>query len=283
MKERREVAMVIPADRLPAGFAQRIGMETTHPSQPFPAATAVLMRDGATDMEVLLLKRLRSSGFVPGAYVFAGGRVDEEDAAFADSDISSTSMREAPAEPGLEYWVAAIREVFEESGVLLACDETGRSAHAALLQTQLETARDRLMQGAASLQEVLAELALAPDYDAMAYAAHWITPLAETRRFDTRFFYAALPDGAVATADAREMCDAVWLSPSLALERFEAGSLPMVFPTVRTLEELLPFRNVAEAMSFVRRTEIKPIMPSLVRVGDGVGIVLDADDASADK
>jgi 8-oxo-dGTP pyrophosphatase MutT (NUDIX family) len=267
-----KVSMVIPGERLPPGFAQRIGEAPLAPTVPQPAATAVLMRDSGGGIEVLLLKRLRSSGFVPGAYVFAGGRVDAEDGAefFRESAGART--------PSRDYWVAAIREVFEESGVLLARDSHGVDAHELYETAALNSERERLMAGTASMQSVMAALDLVPDYEAMAYAAHWITPLAESRRYDTRFFYAALPPGAVASADAREMSDAVWLAPRDALDRFQSGRLPMVFPTVRTLEDLLAFGCVADAMSFVRRTEIKPILPSLVRVGDGVGIVIDADE-----
>lgn len=278
-----ETGMVIPADRLPPGFAQSIGAHVEHPAEPGPAATAVLMRDGDRGVEILLLKRHRSSGFVPGAYVFAGGRVDT-----ADSDPALLEgVADAPGEPPAEYWTAAIREVFEESGVLLARDEQGNPPASASADVTIAKWRDALMADGATLRDVLTNLGLKPDFDALAYAAHWITPVAEARRYDTRFFHAALPPGCEATADAREMSDAVWLTAKEALERFRAGRLPMVFPTVKTLEGLSSYRTVAEAMAAARATIVKPILPTLVRVGNGVGIVIDADahrtSSSADR
>ena len=281
--EERDIVMVIPSERLPPGFAQRIGEVTPSPASPRPAATAVLMRDGEDGIEILLLKRLRSSGFVPGAYVFAGGRVDEADNDTAMRDRVRGGQTGVPHTPPVEYWVATIREVFEESGVLLARDAAGASAHATLDGADIARMRDELMTSAATMHDIFKQCDLYPDFDALAYAAHWITPLAEPRRYDTRFFYAALPAGGEATADAREMCDAVWLTPRAALERFREGALPMVFPTVRTIEDLLSFQNVEDAFRAVRGTTIKPILPSLVRVGDGVGIAIDGADGRARK
>jgi 8-oxo-dGTP pyrophosphatase MutT (NUDIX family) len=268
-----ETGMVIPADRLPPGFAQRIGEKTLNPVEPKPAATGVLMRDSSDGIEVLLMKRHRESGFVPGAYVFAGGRVDA-----SDSDSRSTGVvGSLPADPPAEYWVATVREVFEETGVLLARRVDGAAVASSDNDENVASWREALMSDEASISDVLATLGVVPDYDALAYAAHWITPLPETRRYDTRFFYARMPEGCNVTADAREMSDAVWLSPRKALERFRAGSLPMVFPTVRTIGGLIRYETVDEALRDARSRKVEPIMPELVRVADGVGIVIDAD------
>lgn len=275
--------MVIPADRLPPGFAQRIGETVSSPAEPQPAATAVLMRDGEQGIEILLLKRHRASGFVPGAYVFAGGRVDEEDADDRITAALRAASVDAPTTPPLDYWIATIREVFEESGVLLARDSSGHPVAALSADPRVGELREALMTGNATMIDVLQTLRVYPDLSAMAYAAHWITPLAEARRYDTRFFYAAMPHGAEATADAREMSDAIWLSPGEALERFRAGRLPMVFPTVKTLEGLMQYTDVAAALADARASEIKPILPRLVRVQDGVGIAIDASGSSRGK
>jgi 8-oxo-dGTP pyrophosphatase MutT (NUDIX family) len=275
------VEMVIPAERLPPGFAQRIGESVTHPAEPQPAATAVLMRDGAEGIEILLLKRHRASGFVPGAYVFAGGRVDDaDDDPWIAERIGAASERAAPP---LAFWVATIREVFEESGVLLARDAAGRPVPSTSAEPRVAELREGLMTGGVTFRDVMQTLDVVPDLAAMAYSAHWITPLAEARRYDTRFFYAAMPPGCEATADAREMSDAIWLTPAEALERFHAARLPMVFPTVKTIEGLLSFPDVATALADARSCEIKPILPRLVRVQDGVGIVIDAGASARDK
>jgi 8-oxo-dGTP pyrophosphatase MutT (NUDIX family) len=260
---------VIPSERLPPGFAEQIEHPPAHPAEPKPAATAVLMRDGETEPEILLLRRHRSSGFVPGAYVFPGGRVDAEDA-----HVSWAGTTEPPS----EYWVAAVREVFEETGVLLARSAEGEWSPDASHDADLEAWREKLMQGEAHLAEVLAGRSLKLDPGSLCYIAHWITPVAEPRRYDTRFFLALLPAGRTAAADAREMTDALWLSPLAALARFAEGRLPMVFPTVRTLQLLAPFHSASEIFEFFRDRVIEPVLPRLVRSGDGVGIVVDEDE-----
>jgi len=263
---------VIPFERLPPGFAERIDAPPDPPAEARPAATAVLLRDGSAGPEVLLLRRHRSSGFVPGAYVFPGGRVDAADA--APAALARVVGREPDAEPDASYITAAVREVFEETGVLLARDVAGRPAPDARAP---EVARWRaaLLEDRATLADVLAALGLRIAAEDIVYCAHWITPVAEPRRYDTRFFLAPLPAGAEASVDEREMTDALWLRPADALERFRAGRLPMVFPTVHTLESLTPFASVAEALNAFRRCVVTPILPRLVRRPDGVAIVIE--------
>jgi 8-oxo-dGTP pyrophosphatase MutT (NUDIX family) len=260
---------IIPSERLPPGFAESIERPAAQPVEPKPAATAVLMREGASEPEVLLLKRHRSSGFVPGAYVFPGGRVDA-----ADRGVEWTGMADPPA----EYWIAAVREVFEETGVLLARTTAGGSAGDASSDAELESWREQLMQEQTTLGRLLEQRGVQLDASALAYIAHWITPVQEPRRYDTRFFLARLPEGATVRADAREMTDAVWLSPADALARFEAGQLPMVFPTVKTLQLLQVYGSVEEALATFRAQTITPILPRLVRTPEGVGIVIEQDD-----
>jgi 8-oxo-dGTP pyrophosphatase MutT (NUDIX family) len=197
----------------------------------------------------------------------------------ADSDASLLDIvAGAPTEPPASFWLATVREVFEETGILLARGRNGESCMTVDADPRLSAMREALMSDRATLRDVLQQLAVQPDFDALAYAAHWITPLAEPRRYDTRFFYAAAPPGCTATADEREMSDAVWLTAAEALERFRAGRLPMVFPTVRTLEGVVSYENVADALAAARRSIVEPILPSLVRVDGGVAIVIDADE-----
>jgi 8-oxo-dGTP pyrophosphatase MutT (NUDIX family) len=265
-----EPEMVIPLDRLPPGFAERVSDPPPDAAPLRPAATAVLLRDGADGPELLLLKRLRSAGFVPGAFVFPGGRVDA-----ADADGALVAMLGAtPRGPDAAYWLATIREVFEETGVLLARDPGGGAAACATADPVMAEWRGALLDGRATLLDMLRPLELAPDIRQMVYCAHWITPVAEPKRYDTRFFLAALPDGCEASIDPREMSEAVWVTPAAALDRFRRGTLPMVFPTVKTIQRLAGYGSVAAMLDAFRDEDVPPVLPRLVRTPDGIGIVL---------
>ena len=256
---------VIPYDRLPPGFGERLEQTPREPAPALPAATVVLLRNGDHGPEVLLLKRHRSSGFVPGAYVFPGGRVDAADAAPALASYVADLPEEL--DPPLSFWTAALREVFEETGVLLAQADGDASERTHL--------RERLLADDATVQDVLASLHARVHLEKLVYCAHWITPLAEPRRFDTRFFAAQLPDGADVIPDAREMDAARWLTPAAALQEFQRGSLPMVFPTVKTIERLCGFESVEHILAVLRGEAVIPLLPRLVRTAEGIGITVD--------
>jgi recombination protein RecT len=258
---------VIPSERLPPGFAERIEAPPEPPPAPLPAATAVLLRDAPAGLEVLVLRRNRSSGFVPGAYVFPGGRVDAADADPALVERVSS----LPEQPSQGFWIAAARELFEESGVLLASPADGST----VAPSALHAWRDDLLEDRRTIAGLLEEEDLRLELGGMAHIAHWITPVAEPRRFDTHFFLVGLPAGSDAAPDAREMSDARWLTPVAALAAFTAGTLPMVFPTVKTIEGLVGYASVADAIAAHRGRPVTPILPRLVRTGAGVGIVID--------
>jgi 8-oxo-dGTP pyrophosphatase MutT (NUDIX family) len=266
---------VIPADRLPPGFAETLDDVPDKVAEPKPAATVVLMRDAEDELQVLLLKRHRSSGFVPGAHVFPGGRIDAAD---ADPRLVANCAVPERGAVGAHFWFGAVREVFEETGVLLARTPDGQWADDATSNEALEAWREKLMTDAASLIDIVSAENLRIVLDDVAYFAHWITPKPEPRRYDTRFFAAALPDGRVIRPDAREMVDAVWVAPEEAIERFSAGRLPMVFPTVRTLQDLAKYKSVAEALHALRQQTVEPVEPRLVRTDGGIGIVIDGEE-----
>lgn len=265
----------IPAERLPPGFADALDRPPEQVAEPKPAATVVLLHDDAGELQTLLLKRHRSAGFVPGAYVFPGGRIDE-----ADGDARLAAHCAVPERDNVaaHYWFGAVREVFEETGVLLARTENDNWAPDTTASERLEAWREKLMNNQATLVEIVVEENLRVVLDDVVYFAHWVTPIAEPRRYDTRFFAAALPPDRQVKADEREMVDAIWISPQEALKRFESGTLPMVFPTVRTLQDLCAFRSVEEALGELRRKEVETVLPRLVRSGGGVGIVIDRED-----
>jgi 8-oxo-dGTP pyrophosphatase MutT (NUDIX family) len=262
----------IPAERLPPGFTDTLENPPDPPVTPLPAATTVLLRDGRQGPEALLMQRHRRSGFVPGAWVFPGGRVDEGD----HDPVLAERTRGLPPEPEppAAFWMAAIRELFEETGVVL-----GRSADEwaddATGSPEIATLRDRLLDEACTLPEVVRQLDVVLDASRMTHVAHWVTPVVEPRRYDTHFFAVALPPGRRATADAREMTEAVWLDPGSALDRFERGELPMVFPTVKTLAMLRDYPSVDAILTAGRERPVRRILPRLVRTDIGVAIVVD--------
>ena len=275
---------VIPFDRLPERFAERVTHPPATPAPTHPAATIVLMRDGASGPEVLLLRRSRSSGFVPGAYVFPGGRVDAADAEprivehldglVADAAAARLELPNGDP-PALAYYLAAIREAFEETGIMVARRADGSAPPTAAEDAAVDELRDSLMEERVTFPETLDRMACRLDGSAVEYLAHWITPEVEPRRYDTRFFAAKVRAGSNAIVDPREMTDAVWLTAAQALERHHHGTLPMVFPTIRTLEALLPFDSVDAVLRDLRNRRIPTIMPRLVLTPTGLGMELD--------
>ncbi len=276
---------VIPFERLPPGFAETLDSPPDTPVVPRPAATVVLLRDTASGPEVLLLRRVRSSGFVPGAYVFPGGRVDADDsspeleARLTGLDAPTAAARLGlvadAVPPALAYVLASIREAFEETGLLLARDDQGRPLPSAATDTRVSEARDRLLADEGAFAAILDDLGVQLDGEAVEYVAHWITPVVEPRRYDTRFFAAAIEGPAEVSVNPAEMSDAVWLTPEAALDRHRDGRLPMVFPTIHTLESLAGYTSATAILESFRRRPVPPILPRLVRMQGGVGLEID--------
>ncbi len=278
---------VIPLDRLPEGFARQIDHPPETPATPRAAATIVLLRDGASGLEVLLMRRNRSAGFVPGAYVFPGGRVDATDAAIDGTALADGLTESSAADrlslhdadpPAIAYYMAALRESFEETGLLVARSNTGVHPPTAAEDSSVDELRRRLMDDEVTFAEVLESSRLRIDGGAIEYIAHWITPKPEPRRYDTRFFAAKVPAGSTPIVDPREMTDAMWITPSAALDRLDAGRLPMVFPTIKTIEQLTAFSGADEALAHFAASRVRTILPTLVMTPTGVGLDLGDDD-----
>lgn len=281
----------IPSERLPRGFADRVGTRSRPPAPTRPAATIVLVRPGSRAPEVLLLRRNRTVGFVPGAYVFPGGRVDASDASQRAADrLDGITPASAARRLGLAtdqaaavaYYVAALREAFEETGILVARRRDGTRVPSPDEDADIAAALDDLQAGTRPFPRLLDDLDLRLDGGAVEYIAHWITPEAEPRRYDTRFFAAAVGPNARARPDGSEIMEARWLTPADALEQHRQGRLPMVFPTIKTLEAFRPFADVTSLLESFRRLEIPAILPRLVKTPTGVGIELPPADAAGD-
>lgn len=251
------------------------------------AATVMLVRDGVGGMEVFMLRRNLRSDFVGGAYVFPGGAVDEADRhADLDAVCEGRSDDQASAVLGVErgglaYWVAAIRESFEEAGVLLAHDATGSVVSFADpdVAARFERHRRAVDRGEARLVDVCRREHLQLAVGAMHYFSHWITPVGPPRRYDTRFFVAAAPPEQVALHDDRETIANLWVGPREALERHRAGELEMIFPTIKNLQAIARFERAADLLHHAAAIAAVPtILPRMVSDEQGMRILLPGDE-----
>lgn len=246
-----------------------------------PASTVLLVRQG-DGVEVFLQERTLASDFAGGAYVFPGGKVDPRDHAIDPQALGTSDVRGLVASFGgptpqdtRALAVAAIRETFEEAGVLLAThDRRPLSAEEVSSPSFLEARAGLAERGRDyDWRPFLAEHGLVLDLQALAPFAWWITPHGVFRRFSTRFFLAAVPPLQVPLLghDGLEMTDSLWLRPAVALAAAEAGERTIIFPTRRTLMLLAEFDTVAEAMAAARggQVDLRPILPLLRRI-DGV-------------
>ena len=268
----------IPEERLPPGFIETLANVPATPAVPHASATVVVMREGRGGPEVLLLRRNRATGFVPGAYVFPGGRVDAADGQDAlvrcwdgltpESATARLGLAPDADPPAIAYYGAALREAVEETGLLPGIV----AANGPLGGQVVGEAREALLGSGASFAAVLEDLGARLDGAAIEYIAHWVTPSVEPRRYDTRFFAARVPAGSRAVYDEREMTDAVWLTPGAALDRHRRGRLPMIFPTIRTLEDLCDFATVEDLLSHYRARTITRVQPTIVRTATGVSL-----------
>lgn len=273
----------IPEDRLPPGFIDTLGEIPEHPVPARPAATVVLLRGGPDGMEALLLQRARSAGFVPGAYVFPGGRVDGTDAdpdvvkkfSGMTSEVAAGRLELFMGEtPAIAYYLAALREAFEETGILVAIDGHRQPIPAAASDAVLARLQDALLARRVTFGRILHEAQARLNAAAVEYIAHWVTPIVEARRYDTRFFAAEVPPDTGFRLSPSEMTDGVWITPQDALERQSDGSMPMVFPTLKTLQELTAFATPFDAIRAFRSKKIPEILPELVKTPTGVGLVI---------
>jgi 8-oxo-dGTP pyrophosphatase MutT (NUDIX family) len=246
----------------------------------------MLVRDGAHGIEVFMLRRNLQSDFVGGAYVFPGGAVDDHDRhANLDPVCRGRSDAEASAHLGIDrgglaYWVAAIRECFEEAGVLLAYDGSGDVIRLDDPTTEARFVEHRraVDSGARRLVEVCEGEHLELAVDRMYYFSHWITPEGAPRRYDTRFFVAAAPEAQEPLHDDHEVIANVWIRPVDALERHRAGQFDLIFPTYRSLQALERFERAADVLAAAAAIEHVPAMlPRIVEDQGGYRIVLPGD------
>ena len=231
------------------------------------AATVMLVRDSEQGLEVYMVKRPGRGAF-PDLHVFPGGKVDAEDWAphicFGMDDVEASRLL-GVEEGGLRYWVAVARECFEECGVLLAHSE-GALPDFTVPEVEARFAdyRERLLADEIPFATICEQEGLQVAGDLLAYFSHWITPEQAPRRFDTRFFIAAMPDAQTTLAHTEETTDDHWERPDEALARHERGEWQMIDPTLRSLQTLSQFATVDDALRGVREgNHLMPLTDAL--------------------
>ncbi len=242
----------------------------TSPAPARPAATVLPLRDGQHGLEVFMVVRHHQIDFASGALVFPGGRVEEGDHAIAAA-LPPSRAEPDPLDP---FRIAAIREAFEECGLLLARDQRDASALAAERAEAITAARQAAhAKGEASFADLLTEEGLAPDIGALAHFAHWITPAALPKRFDTHFFLAPAPTGHSGTHDGHEAVESVWIRPAVALDEAASGRRTLVFATRLNLERLAGFDSVGAAFAWSASARVVTVQPEVERAPDGSGFL----------
>ncbi|MEX2198714.1 MAG: MBL fold metallo-hydrolase [Burkholderiales bacterium] len=229
---------------------------------PRPAATLLLLRDGSLGPEAFMLQRTQSAAFLAGAHVFPGGAVDKADrdlrvlrrvAGITDADASRRLGQDAG---GLAYWVAAMRECFEETGILIAEGEDGLPLDGARAAA-LARYRSALHAGKLAFAEFLENERLVLRAHDLAYFGHWVTAPGRSRRFDTRFFLALTPAEQAGSHDGIELIDSLWLRPQDAIDLEARGDLQLVFATKNTLADLTRFARAKDALEHAREVEVE--------------------------
>jgi 8-oxo-dGTP pyrophosphatase MutT (NUDIX family) len=250
------------------------------------AATVMLVRDADAGLEVFMLRRHPASEFVGGAMVFPGGAVDPHDL-HTDLEPLCAGLTDPLASQaldidsgGLAFWVAAIRECFEESGLLLAYDRHGDMVRFddPVVETRFRAHRAQVDAGLLPLPELCRHEQLTLACDTIHYFSHWITPVGPPRRYDTRFFVARAPAAQVGVHDDRETVANLWVRPHEALERAEAGELDIIWPTARSLEVLARFDTADDVLAAAQTATQTPAARLRVVEADGATrIVLPGD------
>jgi len=225
-------------------------------------------REGEGPFSVLLLERHGSIAF-PGATAFPGGVVDASDADAPGARLPAEQQWARPGEgdhppEALAYWVAGLRELFEEVGILLARRE-GRVLEGPLAP-ELAALRPRVTAGE-PFARALAEVGLVPATETLFYFARWVTPLTNPRRWDARFLVARRPAGQEAIADGTETVSCTWMSPRGALAAYEAGRIQLIPPTVRTLDDLARFPSIEAVLEDAAARVVRALTPELVQDG----------------
>lgn len=251
--------------------------------EPLDASTVVLLREAEGSLEVLLVRRAASLNWAPGAYVFPGGIVEPRDA--EEETLSALSLPTV-SKPGFDppFYAAALRELFEEAGILLAKRSSPRPPRVPEVPGEeqvpsqkpeaLRSWRSKIHRGEATLGEALRALGLTGDASSLVPFGRWVTPVVVPSRFDARFFLARLPPNMAARTDMIETDVAIWTTPRDAVQAARKGRMPMMFPTYMTLLALTAFRTWEEALAWAKAEPAHPVLPRVVWRNGRIGIAL---------
>jgi len=252
---------------------------------PKKAATVILLRDKIPEgFEVFLLKRHEKSSFMGGNFVYPGGKADREDGSLelcsysrgiTFEDAHRIFGRTLSPEESFAHWIAGIRELFEEAGILIAYDHKGNPFEYINEgdRRRFIDYRDQLQKGKTTICQIAKESNIHLALDQLHYYAHWITPEARSERFDTRFFLARHPEGQEASYDQKETTEGIWIAPKQALEENLKGKAALSPPTLKTLEDLSRFKNIAEVFNALGKAKIQPVLPVLTKIEDETLII----------
>jgi 8-oxo-dGTP pyrophosphatase MutT (NUDIX family) len=242
------------------------------PGVPIPSGTIVLLRDDpAEGLEIFMVVRHHQIDFASGALVFPGGKIDaqDEDPALADHCDG------ADPDPVMRaVQIGAIREAFEEAGVLLARERGSDSLVSGARLVTLEPYRRALHAGETTLTEFVAREGLRLACDSLTRFAHWVTPTMMPKRFDTHFFIARAPEDQVLVHDGHESVDSVWITPQRVLEDAAAGTRTVIFPTLRNVEKLADEKDVDAAVAAARTAPIVTVLPWTEQRDDGTWLCI---------
>lgn len=260
------------------------------PAIPRDAASVILLRPGNTDVfEVFLMRRHRRQAFMAGVFVFPGGAFDEAD---ADPALQELCRGVSPAEArlllqeetlpetlALGFFITALRETFEEAAVLFAAAASGEDLprQDPPARRRFEEYRRQVHTGMLSFYRMAQTESLVYRPDRLLPYTRWITPEMETRRFDTRFFLAMMPEGQAASHDEEELVASQWTSPAGALLQHETGELELMPPTLKILEELTTYTSIETLFAATAAKCLPPILPQLQKSEDGYLLLLPHD------
>lgn len=251
------------------------------PVTPKEAATVVVVRQVPAGLEVFCVKRHTRSGFLGGAIVFPGGKVDASDRDERWQELSNELTPRARSlgvdeETARTFAVAALRELLEEAAILPVAGAQLDAAQTAELRNELAE-RSASEGGAHAFAALLRERGLTADTGRLEALARWITPAAESRRYDTRFYILPLPDQQQGSHDRHETTDSFWATPAEVLGRWEAGEFFLAPPTTRTLQILSPAADIASAMAIARAQSLAPVCPFFAMDGGQAVLALPGD------